>query len=206
MRKLTILPLAAALLLAAAGPVSAGANTSNTSGSGRTIQGEWYDTTSSGYVVLFEESGGSFGEFLAESGEWTLCNPGASPEEEIYGFVGTRIWGWSSDVAISMTSKLTAASATGTFDIGVDTIDECTGTYDSTYDTAAISVDLVGEGSLVTFRNSGSFHVPGEFNAHGQYRGQERSAAGSIDLGSFGSHDLDFAVMAQYRWTDHTNG
>jgi hypothetical protein len=199
------LALAVIMSLAAAAPVAAGPNTSNTSGSGETIQGEWYDG-SYGYIVLFEESGGGYGELLEESGEWVLCSTGPTPEDEVYGFVGTRLVGWASAVDIALDSKLGTGSATADFELGIETIDECSGIYDVTFDTATVTVDLVGTGSLAMFRDSGSFKVPGEFNSHSRYRGKERQADGSVDLGSFGSRDLEYGIMASFSWSDHANG
>jgi hypothetical protein len=56
------------------------------------------------------------------------------------------------------------------------------------------------------FRDSGSYKVPGEFNAHTRSRGKERPATGSIDLGSLGRRTFDYGIMAQYSWSDHSNG
>lgn len=206
MRKFMVLPLAGVLVLAAAAPVAAGPNTSNTSGSGRTIQGEWYGETSYGFLVLFEESGGTYGELFEESGEWVLCAPAPTPEEEVYGFVGQRVWGWGHDVQLSLNSKLTAGTAAGEFEISIDTVNECTEAYESSFDTTTVSVDVVGDGSLAMFRESGSFQVPGEFNAHSRYRGKERLAAGTADLGSLGTREFGFAIMAEYSWSEHANG
>ena len=206
MRKFSVLPLAGVLLLAAAAPVAAGPNTSNTSGSGRTIQGEWYDGSSYGYLMLLEESGGEYGELFEESGEWVLCASGPNPEDEVYGFVGTRVWGWTSDIDMALNSKLSSGTATAEFELGIESVDECSGTYETSFDTATVSVDVVGSGSLVMFRNSGSFKVPGDFNAHARYRGKERVATGNVDLGALGSREFGFAIIAEYSWSEHSNG
>jgi hypothetical protein len=206
MRKFLVLPMAGIMLLAGAAPVAAGANASNTSGSGRTIQGEWYDGTTYGFVILLEESSGEYGELYEESGEWVLCTPGASPEEEVYGFVGTRTFGWSSEIDMSLASKLSSGTATAAFEVGIETVDDCTGASEVEFELITIAIDVVADGSLVTFRNAGSFQVPGEFNAHARYRGRERQAAGSIDLGPLGSRTLGYAVMAEYSWSEHANG
>jgi hypothetical protein len=206
MRKFLVLPLAGVLLLAAAAPVAAGPNTSNTSGSGQTIQGEWYDESSYGYLVLFEESGGEYGELFEESGEWVLCTSGPTPGDEVYGFIGQRVWGWAYDIEMSLGSKLSSATATAEFEIGIESVDECSGTYQTTFDTASVAVDVVGSGSLVMFRNSGSFKVPGDFNSHSRYRGKERVATGQVDLGALGSREFGFAIMAEYSWSEHANG
>ncbi|HEU4921323.1 MAG TPA: hypothetical protein VFT20_16420, partial [Candidatus Limnocylindrales bacterium] len=69
-----------------------------------------------------------------------------------------------------------------------------------------VAVDVVGSGSLVMFRNSGSFKVPGDFNAHSRYRGKERVATGHVDLGALGSREFGFAIIAEYSWSEHANG
>jgi hypothetical protein len=214
MRKFLVLPLAGLLLVAGAAPVAAGANTTNTSGGGRTIQGEWQGDGVYGYITLFEESSGSdsgyspYGEFMEETGEWVECAAGAVDDEdtgEYYGFVGTRVGGWSSDIDIVLDSKLTAGSATGTFDVAIETVDECNGVFDSTMHTVTVSVDVIGDGDLVMFRGSGSYKEPGAFNSHTNERGKERWAAGSVDLGSLGSRTFDHGIMAQYSWSNHSN-
>jgi hypothetical protein len=212
MRTFLVLPLAGLLLVAGAAPVAAGANTINTSGGGRTIQGEWQSDATYGYVVLFEETSGSngeygeYGEFMEETGQWVECTASAVDGEGHFGFVGTRVAGWSSDIDIVVDAKLTSGSATGTFDLAIETVDECAGVYDSTWQTATVTVDVTGDGNLVMFRGSGSYKEPGAFNSHTTTRGKERLAAGSIDLGSFGVRTFDHAVMAQYSWSDHSNG
>lgn len=213
MRKLLVLPMTGLLLMAAAAPVAAGPNTVNTSGSGQTIQGEWYGDSdggsyggSYGYLILFEETGGEYGELYEESGEWVLCASGPTPEDEVYGFVGTRLSGWAYDIDMALGSKLSTGTATAEFEIQVETVDDCAGTSDASFDVATISVEVVADGRLAMFTNSGSYKVPGDFNSHSRSRGRERLAAGHVDLGDYGSRDFDFAIMAEFSWTEHSNG
>lgn len=204
MSRLLIIPLVGALVLATAAPVAAGPNTSNVSGSGRTIQGEWYGDSGYGSVYLFDESSGTYGEVFEESGTYSECATG--PDGEIYGFQGTRIRGWANGLTISVDAKLSAGSAAGDFEVAVETVDECVGTYDVAFDTVSVTIDVTGTGSVATFRNSGSFKIPGEYNSHSRYRGKERPATGNIDLGSIGKRDFDWAMMASYSWSEHNNG
>lgn len=203
MRKLMIIPLAGALVLAAAAPVAAGPNTSNLSGSGRTIQGEWYTDSGYGSVYLFDESTGTYGEIFEESGEYAACD---GPDGDIYGFQGTRMQGWAQGLTISVDAKLSAGAAAGDFEIAIETVDECTGSYDVAFETATVTVDVTGTGSVATFRNSGTFKIPGEYNSHSRYRGKERPGIGAIDLGSMGTRDFGWAIMASYSWSEHSNG
>ena len=57
MRRLMVLLMAGLVALGVAGPVAAGANVSNTSGSGETIYGEWSGSGTYGSVYLGEDSG-----------------------------------------------------------------------------------------------------------------------------------------------------
>jgi hypothetical protein len=203
MRKLMIVPLAGALLLGAAAPVAAGPNTSSSSGSGRTIQGEWYRENGYGAVYLFEETGGAYGELLVEDGEWVQCDPN---DEDSFGFQGTRIQGWTEDVTLSLDTRLTSGSATADFDLAIETVDDCVGTYDVTDDSASVSIDVTGAGPLASVRDHSSFKIPGSYNAHSFYKGKQRDAVGSIDMGSLGSADFGWAVMVEYSYRDHANG
>ena len=200
MRRVMISAMVGALVLATAAPVAAGPNTNNLSGSGRTIQGEWYDESGYGSVYLFDESTGTYGEIFEESGEYVACD---GSDGDVYGFRGTRIQGWAQGLKISVDAKLSTGVAAGDFEIATETVDECTGSYDVAFETASVTVDVTGTGSVATFRNSGSFKIPGEYNSHSRYRGKERPATGGIDLGSMGTRDFDWATMASYSWSEH---
>ena len=228
MRRFVVVPMTALLVLAVAGPVAAGPNVSNQSGSGESIYGEWYDGTTYGYVFLGEESGyGGFGDIYQESGEWVLCEPATeetvaegkgkpsaaavptdtTPGEEFYGFVGTRTWGYAYDVTIDMTRRLEAATATGTVDLFTETIDECNGIYggDPDFVSGDLVVEVSAAGPLASFRGTGSYQIPSEFNGHSSYRGKERQATGSVDAAGVIAADFDWAYMSQVTWTEHVN-
>jgi hypothetical protein len=202
MRRLMFIGMVGALGLALAAPVSAGPNTTNISGSGRTIQGEWYSESGYGAVYLFDESTYTYGEFYEESGVYVPCD---EPEGDVYGFVGTRLQGWAQDLTISVDAKLTTGTAAGDFEIANETVDECTGSYDVSFETVFVTVDVTGSGPVAKFRNSGSFKIPGEYNSHSRYRGSERLATGGIDFGAAGTRDFGWAIMASYSWTEHSN-
>ena len=203
MRRMIIVPLAGALLLGAAAPVAAGPNTSNASGSGRTLQGEWYTDQGYGAVYIFEESGNAFGDVFEESGTYVQCDPAV---EESYGFQGTRVYGWANELTVDVGGRLSDASAAGLFDLTVETVDECVGSYDATQASVSVSVELTGAGPLASFRDRSSFKIPGSYNAHSTYKGKRREATGSVDLGSLGTRGFDWAMIAEYSWSDHSNG
>jgi hypothetical protein len=203
MRKLAIIPMAGLLALAISAPAMAGPNVSNSSGSARVINGEWYSDEGSGYAYFASDSqGGVWGEVYAESGEWIPCDESG----EYYGFVGSRTSGWSSDLSITIDPKLNHGSASGTLELFTETVNDCTGEYEGTGEptSVAFSAELDGVGSPVRFRGSGSYKLPGEFNNHSTQSGKERPATGSIDLGD-GSQSFDYAILATYSWRDHSN-
>lgn len=224
MRKFMVIPMVGLLALALAGPVAAGPNVSNTSGGGETIYGEWYGEGTYGYVYLGEEAGyGGFGEIYQETGEWVLCEPAAgkkvgggkaepvpqdtTPGDEFYGFVGTRTWGYAYDVRIDFSRQLETGSATGSVELYTETIDECNGIYggDAVAEVGSLDVTVAGVGPLVSFRGSGAYQIPSEFNGHQNYRGKERQASGSVIAGSSIDTTFNWAYMSQVTWTVHTN-
>lgn len=228
MRRFMVLPMAALLALAVAAPVAAGPNVSNQSGSGESIYGEWYDGTTYGYVFLGEESSyGGFGDLYQESGAWVLCEPATvetvvkgtgkpsaeavptdtTPGEEFYGFVGTRTWGYAYDLTIEFSRRLESGTATGTVDLFTETVDECNGIYggDPDFVSGTLVVEVSAAGPLASFRGSGSYQIPSEFNGHYNYRGKERQATGSVDAAGVISATFDWAYVSQVTWTEHVN-
>jgi len=217
MRKLMVLPLAGLLALGVAGPVAAGPNVSNTSGSGETIYGDWSTDTGYGYVYLGEQSGyGGFGDIYQESGTWVECEPteedvpspkDTGPGDGYYGFVGTRTWGYAYDVKIDLSRRLDTGTATGTVELYTETVDECNGVYggDAVAEVGALDVAVTGVGPLATFKGSGSYKIPSEFNGHQNYRGKERQATGSVAAGGSIDAAFGFGYMSQVTWTEHIN-
>jgi hypothetical protein len=217
MRKLMVLPLAGLLALGVVGPVAAGPNVSNTSGTGETIYGDWSTDTGYGYVYLGEETGyGGFGDIYQESGTWVECEPGGEdvpspkdtgPAEEYFGFVGTRTWGYAYDVKIDFSRRLETGRATGSVELYTETVDECNGVYggDAVPEVGSLDVTVTGAGPLATFKGSGSYKIPSEFNGHQNYRGTERQANGSVVAGDAIDATLDWGYMSQVTWKEHTN-
>jgi hypothetical protein len=204
MRKLAVIPMAGLLALAIAAPAAAGANVSNQSGSAAVLNGEYYSDGIYGYAYFAIDSAyGSWGEVYEESGEWVQCDETG----EFYGFVGNRTYGWTEDLTIVLDSRLNHGTASGTLELISETINECTGEYGGGGEPTSVgfTADLDGFGSVARFRNSGSYQLPGEFNAHSSQSGKERQATGSIDLGAAGTRTFDAGVLATITWRDHSN-
>lgn len=222
MRRFMVLPMAGLLALAVAAPAMAGPNVSNTSGGGETLYGEWSSEGTWGYAFLGEETGyGGFGEIYQESGTWVECEPvvdgggdkgkpslqDTTPGEEFYGFVGTRTYGYASDLTVTLSRRLETGSATGTVELFTETVDECAGiSGDGSSEVATLTVRATGVGSLVSFRGTGSYKIPSEFNGHDSYRGIERQASGSVVAGSVIDATFDFGYMSSVTWSSHSNG
>jgi len=205
MRRFAVIPMAGLLILAIAAPAAAGASVSNQSGTGKVLNGEWYSEGTYGYAYFGADSAyGTWGEIYEESGEWVACDESG----EFYGFVGDRTYGWTGDLTIVLDSRLNRGTASGTLEVVSETVNECTGEYDGTGEptTVAFTAELDGFGRAARFRNSGSYKLPGEINAHSTQSGKERQATGSIDLGAAGSRTFDYAVLATIAWRDHGNG
>ena len=221
MRKLMVLPLAGLLALGAVGPVAASPNVSNTSGGGESIYGEWSSDTINGYVSIGKDSayGGAFAEIYQENGTWVECDTGApEPGKDApttqdttggdYGFVGTRIWGTSDDIALVLSRRLDTGHASGSVELYTATVDECAGDYgdDAASEVVTLDVSAIAASPLASFRDHGSYKIPSEFNGHESYRGKERAATGTVVAGS--SIDATFisAGMSVVTWSDHSNG
>ncbi len=69
---------------------------------------------------------------------------------------------------------------------------------------ADLSISLTGIGDLGSFRGTGRYQVPSEFNGHYNYRGKERAAEGSILAGPIDA-TFNFAYMSELMWTEHVN-
>lgn len=203
MRKLAIIPMAGLLVLAIAAPAAAAPNVSNTSGTANVINGDWSSDGAYGYAYFAVDSAyGAWGEVFAESGEWIPCDDTG----EYYGFVGSRTYGWSDDVSVAIDSKLNHGSVRGTLELMTETVNDCAGEYGGTGESTSIAftAELSGVGRAASFRNSGSYKLPGEFNAHSSQSGKERMATGSIELDGE-THAFDNAVLAAITWRDHSN-
>jgi hypothetical protein len=203
MRKLAVIPMAGLLIVAIAAPAAAAPNVSNTGGSAKVINGEWYSDGAYGYAYFVADSEqGTWGEFFEESGEWVQCDDSA----ESYGLVGTRTYGWSESVSVVVDAKLSHGAVSGTLEVITETVNDCSGEYTVTDEarSVAFAAALDGVGRATRFRSSGSYKLPGEFNAHGRQSGKERMATGSFELDGE-THAFENAVLATITWRDHSN-
>jgi len=220
MRKFMVVPMAGLLALGIAAPAAAAPNVSNTSGTGQSIYGEWSSDAGSGYVSVGVDSAyGSYAEVYRESGTWVECAPGdepppdkgaiaydTTPGDGNYGFVGTRTWGYGSDIRLDLSRRLDSARATGTIELFSQSVDECTGvSEDGPTEVGALDVRLTGTGPVASFRDTEFYKLPSEFNGHATYRGKERQATGSLVVGGSIDVGLDSAYMSQVSWSEHTN-
>jgi hypothetical protein len=206
MRRFLSVGAAALLALTVAAPAMAGANTVNSSGSAQFVYGEWSGESGNGYASFVTDSAyGTYGEFYEESGEWIACDETG----EFYGFVGSRTYGFASELAIDLDSRLNHASVTGRLELYGETVNECTGESDGGKDggtSVAFSASLDGVGSVARFRDFGSFKVPGDYNSHSKQSGKQRDATGSLQLEGAAARQLGWAAIANVTWSDHSNG
>ena len=215
MRKLMVLPLAGLLALGVAGPVAAGANVANTSGSGETIYGEWSSGNTYGSVYVGKDSAyGTYAEIYQESGEWVPCDvptpdKGASTVYDTTGgdgdsgFVGIRTWGSAEGLTVEVSRRLDTGRATGSVELYTSTVDECNGVYGDAVESAGtLDVSVVGTGPIASYRGTSHYQVPSQFSGHDNYRAKERAATGSIVAGD--KIDATFAgAMSLLTWSAH---
>jgi hypothetical protein len=209
MRKFMVLAMAGLLVLAIAGPVSAGANVGNYSGSATTAQGSWYSEGAQGftfgYLAAWQEEGATsaFIDFYQESGNYVDCTPD-DENEDFYGFQGTFSYGWG-EGSLNVGRGYADASATGTIGIETTVIDDCVGTYDSTFDPeVVVTLDLTATGPKVMERGTWSFQIPSQYNSHSSYSSTYRTAAGTATIG--GDERAVDGGIGKVSWRDHSNG
>lgn len=210
MRKFMIIPLAALLVLTVAAPASAGANTSNSSGSALTAQGSWSSEAggvwTSGSIYAWQETGSTttYVEFFEESGQYVDCTP-ADDTDESYGFQGQYRYGYG-EGTLSIARGLSQAHASGVLEVSTVTVDDCTGQYDESFaGGVSVSLDLVATGSKIMERGTSSFKIPSEFNGHSTYSTTYRAAAGTATIGDGPELAVDGGI-GTVSWRDHSNG
>ena len=215
MRRFMILVMAGAVALGMAGPVSAGANVSNTSGSGQTIYGDWSSEDTYGSIYLGNDSTyGAFGDVYVETGQWVPCDgqapekgaavpADATPGDEYHGFVGTRTWGSADGLTIQISRRLETGTASGSIVLYTSTVDECNGVYgDPVESVGTLEVSVTGTGPIVSYRWTSHYKVPDQFSGHDNYRAKERAVSGSLVAG--GQIDTEFTgYMSQVTWSAH---
>jgi hypothetical protein len=203
-----VIPMAGLLALAVAAPVAAGPNVGNSSGSATTAQGSWYseagDGSTYGYVSAWQDPGSSetYVDFWEETGEYVDCTPG-DPNDELYGFHGTYRYGGGPGT-LSVGKGFGSASASGVLDVETATVDDCAGTFDSSYDQIEVTFDLVATGTKIMEKGTGSFKIPAEFNSHYSYSSTYRNAAGTASIG--GDEIAVDGGIGKVSWREHSNG
>jgi hypothetical protein len=209
MRKFTVIPLAALLVLAVAAPASAGANVSNSSNSASTAQGSWYSDAGGvdtyGSLNAWQETGSSevYLDFWEESGQYVDCTP-ADDSDESYGFQGQYRYGYG-EGSLAIGRGSADAQASGTLEITTTAVDDCAGTYvESQESGVAVSLALVATGSKIMERGTSSFKVPSQFNGHSSYSTTSRLASGTVTIG--GDEIAVDGAIGKVSWRDHNNG
>jgi hypothetical protein len=209
MRKLMVLPMAALLAVAAAAPVSAGPNVSNSSGSALTAQGSWYSDAggveTSGGLYAWQDSGAStaYVEYFEQHGSYVDCTP-EDETDESYGFQGEYRFGYG-EGTLTIGRRSADAQASGMLETFTTVVDDCTGEYsESSGGSVAVSLDLVATGSKMMERGTSSFKIPSEYNSHSKYSSTSRIAAGSATID--GSEIAVDGVIGKVSWRDHGNG
>ena len=210
MRKFTVIPLAALLVLAVAGPASAGPNVSNYSGSAQAAYGSWSSEAGGvntyGSVNAWQETGSDYTyiDFFEESGRYVDCTP-ADDTDEFYGFQGQYRYGYGEGTA-TFARGSSGAHVSGTLETYTTVVDDCAGEYgESSVGFATVSLDLAATGSKIMERGTSSFKVPGEFNGHSSYSTTFRAAAGTATIGDGPDVAVDGAI-GKVSWRDHGNG
>jgi hypothetical protein len=206
MRKFTVIPLAALLVLAVAAPASAGPNVSNSSGSAQTAQGSWSsDDGSYGSVYAWQETGTTYTylDFFEESGQYVDCTP-ADDTDDFYGFQGQYRYGYG-EGSLTIGRGSSDAHASGTLEVSTYIVDDCAGeATESWVSGVPFSFDLVATGPKVMERGTSSFKIPGEYNGHSTYSTTSRTATGTALIGDA----LEVAIeggIGKVSWRDHGN-
>lgn len=202
-RAIVVIAAATLLLVTLAAPASAG-YVFNERGSAEVVQGSWWsesgDSSTYGSAYAWAVSGGeSFLEVYEQSGQWVQCDPTG----EFWGFVGTWTYGYG-PASVTIGRHYGTGSATGTVQLFTSTVNECAGEYSEVMDSANVTIDMTGSGSLYRSRSSGSFKVPGEFNDNYSSSSVSRSATGTV---AFGGRDIAAqGEIGKITWRSHSNG
>jgi hypothetical protein len=211
--KLASAGIAGLLALAVTAPAAAASpNVFKTSGSVTVAQVDWAfydgDTFIGGYLVAAEEAKRpTVIEYFKWSETLVQCEGAGSPDDpsdDVWGYRIRSEFGYGPAATFTIGKSLSGAIATGVLTIQIDTADECTGEGASVLEETAVSVQVVGTSSLIRESGRGSFHIPGEINAHGSFRQVYRTGDGVATIGDWSVESL--GVVGTISWRDHANG
>ena len=121
-----------------------------------------------------------------------------------FGFVDSWVEGSSQDASLTVGSRFSSASGTGTVEAFGGMYESCTDTNTPLAETHTVALDWTGEdGPLGKQSGTWSDHVPGSYNSHQRCSGSFRnaSAAGTID----GSSVSGGGRVGETTCTEHSN-
>lgn len=217
MRKGMAFGAACLLALALAAPVAAGPNVSNTSGGFTGAEGDWYSyneetgASTYGYLFAHRDKGQKDPavDFFQGSDQYVQCTGQDTPadvSDDTYGGIYSSMWGYGPATSFTVPKDFSTATATASLDVYQDSWNECTGEGSSEFlGSVEVTLTLTADGPLVRETGRGSFHIPGDVNAHSSYRSATRSAVGSVTIDGT-STPVDFGIIGSVSWMDHWNG
>lgn len=205
------LALSALLVLTVAAPAAAGQTTINSSSSAITAQAgrESYDEATGAYtfewVSAWQAQGDpTYIELFSGSSREIVCSPARGNRPATTAYLEWYRYGFG-EGTLTVGRNYSTASATGTIDVWTDTYDGCTGEYTSSLASGvAVSMELVGSGSLIMERGTWSFKIPGEYNSHSTYSTTYRAATGTTTVD--GATNDVYGAIGKVTWKDHFNG
>lgn len=212
MSRLVPIIIAGLLSLAVAVPSVAAATTINTGGSVTVAQIDWAisdpGSFTGGFLVAAKDAKGApIVEYFLVVEKVVQCEGGETPddpEDDRWDFQLRYEYGIGSARTFTIDKSYSGASASAVLDIVVDRFDGCTGELSTeTLSNVDIALRAVGNGPLVRESGHGSFHIPGEYNAHGSFKTTYRSATGIASIGAL-TFDGE-AVVGTVSWRDHVN-
>jgi hypothetical protein len=159
-------------------------------------------------VAAEDRRGGTIVETFLYTETVVLCEGAETPDDptdDRYDFQLVLQEGFGSATTFDIDKSYEGAIVSGDVTLVVDRFDGCTGELSSeVLDGVPVSLEVVGTGPLIREGGHGSFHIPGEYNAHGTSRQTYRDGDGVARLGAdaFDGEGLVGAVS----WREHANG
>ena len=203
---------AAFAILVLAGPAAAASTVVNSGGTVTVAQVEWaYDDDGrfvGGYLVAADDRQlGTVLEYFLYTEEVVLCEGAETPgdaSDDRYDFRLVIAEGAGQASSFSIGQRYSSAVVAGRLTIVVDRFDGCTGdVVTETVSGVVAGLDVVATTPLVRESGHGSFHIPGELNAHGSFRQVSRAGDGVALIGG-----VEFAgegALGSVSWRDHTS-
>jgi hypothetical protein len=216
MRRFLTIPAAGVLALALAAPAMAGANVGNTSGSMTIAQGSWgtFDDSTGiytyGYVAVSRDGAGEpawveYGSYSERKVQCTGAETPDDPDDDTFGGAYSNDYGYGDSASLTIGKSNASARASGSIVVSHEEYNDCTG--EGRYEelgASDFSLELAATSATIRESGRGSFHIPGDVNAHTTYQAAYRIAAGTFD-GPDGVKTVD-GQIGKVTWRDHSNG